>query len=109
MKYLLTTGSYTNKVEKYILDLFKLYFEIQPDGIPNSSIGFNKVLTSVTKEDLKDEVSRRVKSLISNFQNKFNSVKISFDDLEMIDESTFKLKISVNTETEYYEINSGLY
>lgn len=109
MKYLLTTGEYTSRTERYILDLFKLYFEVEPSEIPNSSIGFNKTLTNVNKEDLKEEVSDRLRRLISRFQDKFTSVKITLDDLEMIDESTFKIKVSANTETEYYEISSGLY
>lgn len=109
MKYLLTTGESTDRVEYYILDLFKLYFVVNPDDIPNSSIGFNKTLTNVTKPELTEELRRRINNLIRSFQSKFEDVSINLQELEMIDESTFKLIISVNSEVESYEISSGLY
>ena len=109
MKYLLTTGESTDRVEYYILDLFKLYFVVNPDDIPNSSIGFNKTLTNVTKPELTEELRRRVNNLIRSFQSKFEDVSINLQELEMIDELTFKLIISVNSEVESYEISSGLY
>lgn len=109
MKYLLTTGVSTDRVELYILDLFKLYFEVGIDEIPNSSIGFNKILTNVNKPDLKSTVEKNVRSLVTTFSNKFSKVKITLDEVIMIDESTFKVIISANSETESYEISSGLY
>ena len=107
--YLLTTGESTDKVEYYILDLFKLYFVVNPDDIPNSSIGFNKTLTNVTKPDLTDELRRRINDLIRTFKSKFEDVTIELKELEMIDESTFKIIVAVNSEVESYEISSGLY
>lgn len=109
MKYLLTTGESTDKVENYILDLFKLYFVVNPNEIPNSSIGFNKTLTNINKSELTNEVKSRINNLISNFQSRFEGVSINLTDIEMIDESTFKVIISANSETESYEISSGLY
>lgn len=109
MKYLLTTGDSTDKVENYILDLFKLYFVVNPDEIPNSSIGFNKILTDVNKVDIINEVKSRITKLISNFQSRFEGVKINLTNIEMIDETIIKVVISANSETESYEINSGLY
>lgn len=109
MKYMLTTGVSTDKVELYVLDLFKLYFSINPGDIPYSNIGFNKTLTNVTKPSLESEVKSRISKLVDDLQDKFQDVSLSLDDVQMIDESTFKVAISANSEMELYEISSGLY
>ena len=42
MKYRLTTGGATNKVELYIIDLFRLYLIINRRDIPmNNDLGFD--------------------------------------------------------------------
>ena len=43
-RYLLSTGASTTEIEKYVLDLFKLYIQIYPGDIPGSNIGFNFIL-----------------------------------------------------------------
>lgn len=109
MRYLLTNGSVTDKIEYYILDLFRLYFEVIPDEIPNSSIGFNKIFTNVSKSSISSEIKSRITDLINDFKLKFSGTEISLTNVEMIDEQTFRVEISVNSEEEIYEINSGLY
>ena len=39
-KYLLSTGESTTRIERYILDLFKLNLQIYPGDIPGSKLGF---------------------------------------------------------------------
>jgi hypothetical protein len=109
MKYLLTTGECTDKLEYYILDLFKLYFEVNPGEVPNSDIGFNNIFTNVNKKNIESEIKSRITSLVSLFRSRFTGVSINLTDIKLIDESTFNVVISVNSEVESYEISTGLY
>ena len=42
VKYLLSTGDTTTKIEEYVLDLFKMNLVVRPDDIPHySTVGFD--------------------------------------------------------------------
>ena len=97
MKYLLSTNDITDKIEYYILDLFKLYLQIYPNDIPGSDIGFNFILTDVKKTELPDEVKHRINQLINFLNNRFSGVKLSLKSIEIIDEEKAKITIDVNT------------
>lgn len=98
MKYLLLTGSSTNKVEYYIIDLFKLYLNIWPGDIPNASqIGFDFILTDIKKDEIVNTIKYRIEKLIDKIKNKFTkSLSIDIESLEMIDQTKVKLVINVN-------------
>ena len=99
MKYLLSTGRYTSKLEVYVLDLFKLYLCVFPKDIPGAPrIGFDFILTDVKKDELVRVIEGRVESLITTIKNRFDksSLEISLESLEIIDESRVKAIISVN-------------
>lgn len=98
MKYLLSTGSSTNKVEYYIIDLFKLYLNIWPGDIPNASqIGFDFILTDIKKDEIVNTIKYRIEKLIDKIKNKFTkSLSIDIESLEMIDQTKVKLVINVN-------------
>lgn len=101
MKYLLSTGRSTDKLEVYVLDLFKLYLNIMPGDIPGTDIGFNFVLTDTLKSDLVNEIQNRISSLINAIQSKFESkkVQISVSSLDIINDGKIKLVVSVNKTT----------
>lgn len=101
MKYLLSTGRSTDKLEVYVLDLFKLYLNIMPGDIPGTDIGFNFVLTDTLKSDLVNEIQNRISSLINAIQSKFESkkVQISVSSLDIINDEKIKLVVSVNKTT----------
>lgn len=99
MKYLLSTGQSTNKIEYYIIDLFKLYLNIWPNDIPNSpQIGFDFILTDVKKDELVTTVRSRAESLVNVIKGKFNTntISISIDSIDVIDQTRVKLTINVN-------------
>ena len=49
-KYLLSTGLITDKVEIYVLDLFKLHLSVYPKDIPGiNNIGFDFIITNTKK------------------------------------------------------------
>ena len=94
MKYLLSTGMSTDKVEYYIIDLFKLYLNIWPNDIPNSpNLGFDFILTDVKKDELVSTVKSRVNQLIDKIRNKFTIELVS---VEIIDQTKVKITINVN-------------
>lgn len=104
MKYLLSTGETTGKIEKYILDLFKLNMAIYPDDIPNSNIGFNFVITDVKKSELPGEIRSRITSLITRLQSRFSGITISLESLELLSEELARVVVRVNQESEQIEL-----
>ena len=98
MKYLLSTGMSTDKVEYYIIDLFKLYLNIWPNDIPNSpNLGFDFILTDVKKDELVSTVKSRVNQLIDKIRNKFTrTLSIELVSVEIIDQTKVKITINVN-------------
>ena len=97
MKYLLSTGRVTEKKEKYVLDLFKLYLTIYPGDIPGAkNIGFNFVITNTKKDELLEEIRSRVGSLISSIQNVSPGVDISLETLEFIDDTRVRVIVKAN-------------
>lgn len=98
-KYLLSTGKTTTKVEEYIIDLFRLYLTIYPGDIPHyKKLGFDFLITDVTKDNLERDVKSKVESLISKIQNSLpnQKYKITISTLELIDEETVRLVIDVS-------------
>lgn len=98
MKYLLSDGSSTSRVEYYIIDLFKLYLNIYPNDIPNSpNIGFDFILTDVKKDELVRNVRNRIEILVNKIKDKFTkTLSIEVESIEIIDETKVKLVINVN-------------
>jgi hypothetical protein len=101
MRFLLSTGKSTDRVEVYVLDLFKLYLNIMPGDIPGTDIGFDFVLTDTLKSNLVSEVKRRVNSIVKLIQSRFDEkkVQISVSSLEFINDEKLKLVVSVNKTT----------
>lgn len=98
-KYLLTSGSTTTKIEEYIIDLFKLYLGVYPGDIPHTKrIGFDFLLTDITKDSLEYNVKSKVNQLVSKIQDILPNKKyeVSVASLTLIDEETVKLVIDVN-------------
>lgn len=106
MKFLLTTGEVTDKVEKYILDLFKVYLNVMPSDIPGApSLGFDFNLRGIPRATLRDELQRRVTDLIKQIQEQFQSVTISLTSLSLVSETKATLVITVSgTESESFDI-----
>lgn len=107
MKYLLSTGKDTGKVELYILDLFKIYLKLIPGDIPgNSKIGSKFNLIGITKQNLKSEVSSRLSELVDSIRQQFSNVSIELTDVILFNEETVKFTITVSgKESENFEIN----
>lgn len=108
-KYLLSTGYSTDSVEKYILDLFRVYLITNIGDIPNSSIGFNFTFTNVRKDELLVMIKSKLTGLINVFAKKFPNHKIDIESLDLINESLVKLTVNVNKIKDTYEISTGLY
>lgn len=106
MKYLLSTGNLTDKVEKYIIDLFKLNLSIWPGDIPgDSGVGFDFILTDTKKDELTIEVRSRAEALVSKIQNQFSSgITIGISDIEIIDSERVRITLDVNQTSESIEV-----
>lgn len=97
MKYLLSDGTSTNKIEYYIIDLFKIYLTVYPNDIPGTGdIGFDFILIDIKKDQLENEINTRLNLLVDKFKKKMANVKMEIDSIELIDETKVKLVLSVN-------------
>lgn len=97
-RYLLSTGQATSKAEEYIIDLFKIYLTVYPGDIPHyKNLGFDFLLTRVTKNDLISSVRSKIESLVKKIKDSVgdkHTIKIS--ELDLIDEETVRLVIDVS-------------
>ena len=100
-KYLLSTGIATDKIEDYIVDLFRLYLQIWPGEIPGlPQLGFDFILTDIKKADLVNNVTSRLSCLINIIQDKFGAaVTILLNSVEIINETRVQVTITVNDTT----------
>lgn len=96
-KYLLSTGITTDRIDQYIIDLFKLYLSIYPGDIPNyESLGFDFIMNDVKKDELVSEIRNRLGNLITKIKKQFQGIQMSITDIELINETTLSLVINVN-------------
>lgn len=97
-KYLLSTGQATDRVEYYVLDLFKLYLKIFPGDIPGASgLGFDFNLGDTRKADIPEVLRSRVSQLIKKIQDRFTTgITMSLESLEIVSETKAKVVIKVN-------------
>ena len=105
MKYLLSTGRSTTKIEKYILDLIRLHMSIQPGDIPFSDAGFNFILTDVKKDQAAREIESRITSLIERIGSRFKGISINLTNLAIVDETRAEVTISIDDYSDTYSIN----
>lgn len=98
MKYLLSTGSYTDKIEYYIIDLIRLNFIILPDDIPgNTGIGFNYVLINEKKDEIVNSIRSKLDILIDSISKRVgNKYKITIQSIDLINSNEGRLKLIVN-------------
>ena len=104
-KYLLSTGESTTRIERYILDLFKLNLQIYPGDIHGSKHGFDFILTDTKKDELLGEIRSRVNSLIGKLQEKFDKMEINVSSIDLIDEERVKLTVNVNDYSDSLNVN----
>lgn len=107
-KYLLSTGKVTEKLEDYVVDLFKLYLTVNPNDIPGApGIGFDFTITQAFKADLSREVESRVGRLVQTIQDQFKTgVTIELTSCELIDEQLARIVVTVNKKrSEEIEFN----
>ncbi len=109
-KYLLTSGRGTDRIEEYVVDLFRLYLKVYPGDIPGASgLGFDFNLGDTRKADIPYEVSTRVNQLVRVIQDRFiGGVTISLDSVDIIDETLAKIVVTVNRDVTE-EISFNLY
>lgn len=110
MRYLLSTGESTTDRSRYISDLFRLHMEVYPREIPGlPNLGFDFLLTDVTKDRVLDEIKSRVANLVSKFQQKFTDIKMTVDSITLISESKARIVVTINNYSEEYEVDTRIY
>ncbi len=106
VNYVLSTGEVTTRVERYILDLFSIFLTIYPNDVPNTSIGFDFVLGDVKKDELPIVIGDKVNTLIATVREYVPAqVDITLDNIELVSYSQAIITISVNGNTDNFEID----
>ncbi len=108
MKYLLSGGRGTTRIEEYLIDLFKIYLKIYPGDVPGApDFGFDFNLQGVYQDELPAELESRVTRLVQKVNSRFSGSKISLriESLEIISETKARLKISAGTLVDDIEVN----
>lgn len=110
MKYLLSTGKITTRIEYYVLDLIKLNLIVLPKDLPidSSTIGFDYSMSGITKDQLKIEVRSRITYLINKIKDRFPEIDLQVKSLSIVDESTVNLTLTVNGKIDR-DFNINLY
>ena len=98
MKYLLSSGKTTYKIEEYIIDLIILYLTVYPGDIPyRKDFGIDFNLSGVFKDELPAKLESRISELLEKIRDHIGGgYELKQESLDLIDEETAKLVISVN-------------
>ena len=104
-KYLLSTGKSTSRVEEYILDLVRLYLNINPDDIPGRpDFGVNFTVTNVMKDELASRIRFLSTSLVDTIKSRLSGISLEIESISLIDEQRVRLVLQVDGKLaeEYY-------
>ena len=108
MKYLLSGGRGTTKIEEYLIDLFKIYLKIYPGDIPGApEYGFDFNLQGIYQDELPAELESRVARLVQKVNSRFagEKVKLEVESLEIISPTKARLQISAGALEDDIEVN----
>lgn len=108
MKYILSGGRGTTRIEEYLIDLFKLHLSIYPGDIPGSlEYGFDFNLQGVFQDELPAELKLRVGSLVQKINSRFptSSISLVVESLDIISETKARLCISAGKLQDNIEVN----
>ena len=108
MKYILSGGRGTTRIEEYLIDLFKLHLSIYPGDIPGSlEYGFDFNLQGVFQDELPAELESRISRLVQKVNSRFfgSTMKLEVESLEIISPTKARLKISAGTLVDDMEVN----
>ena len=106
MKYLLSSGRGTVRIEEYLIDLFKLHLKIYPGDIPGAlEYGFNFNLQGIYQDELPAELKSRLGSLVQKINSRFKSgISLTIESLEIISETKARLIIAAGTLRDDLEV-----
>ena len=107
MKYILSSGRSTTRVEEYMIDLFKLYLTIYPGDIPGApEYGFDFNLLGVYRQDLPNELKSKVSELVRKVNSRFSGgVSLVILSLDLVDETKARLVVSAGEVGEEITLN----
>ena len=107
MKYILSSGRSTTRLEEYMIDLFKLYLTIYPGDIPGApEYGFDFNLLGVYRQDLPNELKSKVSELVRKVNSRFSGgVSLVISSLDLVDETKARLVVSAGEVGEEITLN----
>lgn len=100
-KYILSTGEVTEKPERYVQDLFKLFLTVYPGDIPNSDLGFNFILGDVKKDEFSIAINERAVELVNKVNNYIPAeVSLELDSIDILSYDKVRIFVNIYGNTE---------
>lgn len=108
MKFLLSDGSTTTDIIRYVSDSILINFNLEKGDLPyNPTRGFTKLIDTLSESDVDDQLKSNLKN---SFEQSVASLKslatISFINYQRID-TIASFTISINKTSINYEIEAG--
>ena len=77
-----------------------------PGDVPFSELGFDFTLIDVKKDELYDELVRRIRTLIDNINKRFTgSTKLTLTSVNIVSENKAKVVVSVGAYNDTMTVN----
>lgn len=107
MKYLLSSGKTTDRIEHYVMDLIKLNLSIFPGDIPGmSDLGIDFIFTGTQEDELVEAIKDKCTELVDKIKSRLpGKVLIYIEGVEILDSRTLRLTVTVNNTTGPVDIN----
>lgn len=99
-KYLLSDGTFTDKLQVYIQDYINLVFETENYSVPTSPLGFFHNLENVEKDAINTTIQLRINSTLAELSKAINRQCI-YVGSSFGDDNQLYIRINVEKEDEY--------
>lgn len=102
--YILSSGTSTTDVVKYVKDLILLNLRVPEDSIPMYEFGTPQIVTTIKDSDIESSIREVMNKVISNITSNNSDVKLSLTGLE-ISRNVVKVTMSINDQVAKYSIS----
>jgi len=89
--YLLSDGSYTNSLPKYVEDIIRIELTLRSNDIPYQNTGNSNKIRTLNDNEVNISIRTLVSELVAKVNEQFPSVTVTILDIEIVG-----IKVNVN-------------